>query len=144
LAEALWTALGRLGARVTAVTDDPRAGLRATLHGLPVRSRATEAGETDHVILTGEGHDPVDPAVLHGTAIDASFGGTGLTPVDAASATRPGVRAAGTAWVVAVPALHAGGSALARAAVDAAATLDRLAAESVDDLDRRFAAAVQA
>ncbi|MFT4306829.1 MAG: hypothetical protein QM604_08060, partial [Microbacterium sp.] len=100
LAEALWTALGRLGAHVTAVSDDPRTALRARLRGLPTLTGATGADEADHVIVTGEGHGPLDPATLRGTVIDASFDGTGLRPVDPARAARPGVHPAGAAWVV--------------------------------------------
>lgn len=107
LAAAIVASLTRIGSRVTVVAADPHARLRSHVTGLT--TAAPDAlddvvARLDHVVATGEGHAPLDPAHLPAIVADASPDGSGLAPA-AGESVRPHVRrvAAGGGWIVGMP-----------------------------------------
>ncbi|MCX6503282.1 MAG: hypothetical protein NT132_12930 [Microbacterium sp.] len=158
LADAIADALTRLGARVTLATDSPAAALRARIRGRAVVGRdAVAAAPAEHLVATGEGHTPFDPAGIAATAIDASFLGGALVTSAAGEPIRAGVVRHGAGWIVASPSLwpEADATDLERRAADAFLLLSRLSADTAPsrdaadpasdaaDLDARFAREVQ-
>lgn len=146
LAEAARDILSRIGARVTVSTDDPAPALRARTRGYPTATLgAIGAVPAEHVIVTGEGHAPLDTRTIAATAIDASFRGDAVIPPAGSPAARPGVIQHGAGWVVAAPSLWADditdGAAVAERAVLSILTLSRIAAgdDGARDIDTRFA-----
>jgi hypothetical protein len=140
IADALATALTRIGARVVRVSTDPRTQLRAQLAGL-----GTAAGPTGvhYFFATGEGHAPLSPGDLTGVIVDASPTGTAVTRPAQPGPARPGVDRDGErdAWVVDIPPpFAADASSAQRRMTDALVTLSLLS--GADDLDRAFAEAV--
>ena len=111
VADALTTALTRIGSRVVRVAADPVVRLRARLAGLETTAQLSTTAGAHYIIATGESHPPLDPALdtaldtaaFAAVLADASPSGTALrsatgTPV------RPHVDRAGeTARVVSIP-----------------------------------------
>lgn len=147
LTDAVADTLARLGARVTVATDSPAAALRARIRGRAVvGTDAVAATPAEHLVATGEGHTPLDPAGIAATAIDASFLGGALVAPATGGPVRTGVVRHGAGWIVAAPSLwpEADATDLQHRAAEALLLLSRLAAEGADDLDARFAREVQA
>ena len=132
LAETIARTLVVGGTRVVRAIDDPIARLRAHLEGVrlaPATADAESLPSTDLVIATGEGHAPLDAAVLAGVSIDASVGATpALRRPTAGTEVRASVHRLGErSWIVDAPDVYE----TARGAIGPTRTADLLVALSV-------------
>lgn len=93
LAETVAGALSRAGSRIVRASASPIVLLRSRLLGRETRDLRYRDGRlsADHVIATGEGHPPLDPASIDGVLIDASSDGSGVVP-STGDMARPHVR----------------------------------------------------
>lgn len=113
LAAALRRALHRIGTHVVAAAG-PRTRVAAVQDGLRTLDPADLAdlaaatgellgGGRGHLLVTGEGHAPLDPTRLTGVLGDASLRATGFRRATRGTPVRPGVVRLGSSWVVDLP-----------------------------------------
>lgn len=138
LATTIARALRHGGTRVRRGVLDPVAALRSYLDG--EQRAVTPWTGADLIVVTGEGHHPVDPSTLSGVVIDASVSGTGTGDVGTrGEVVRPFVRRLGPgSWIVDAPDVHASTSGPSRI-TDALVALSVLVGPVTDAEARRDA-----
>jgi hypothetical protein len=105
LADAAERILSRGGARVLRAAADPATRVRRLLAGAEsLDPDPTRWPVVDHVVATGEGHDALDPALLRGVVIDASYSRTAVRPHAGEPVRAHVAEVAPGRWVVEAPA----------------------------------------